>query len=83
MKLIIVAISMLLSVKTLAASEYCAASLSQCKPGQIIILSGDDIARSCDFEKTIALLRTVHQKPTKDGVSISVNVVACTFNGNK
>jgi hypothetical protein len=79
---IIVALSMLLSVNAFAAGEYCASSLSLCKPGQIIVLSGDDIARSCDFEKTIAVLRTVHQKPTKDGISISVNIVACIFNGN-
>ena len=65
------------------SGQYCESNVSQCKEGNIIVVSGDDIARNCDFSKAIVPIRTVHNKPGKDGSSVSVNIVACFYSGNK
>ncbi|NOU13163.1 MAG: hypothetical protein HOO92_04225 [Methylococcaceae bacterium] len=66
-----------------SSGQYCESNVSQCKAGNIIVVSGDDIARICDFGKSIVQLRTVHNKPDKNGSSTSVNIVACVYSGNK
>lgn len=67
-----------LSTHALSQNRTCSTEPAKCKPGDKIIVSGDDIALYCDFERAIVKIRSLTLKPAKDGSIVSVIVVACT-----
>ena len=79
MRAFIFFIALLASLPSFASGNYCRAQISQCKSGDVIQASGENIAKYCDFKFNIAPMTSVNN--LGDNKNVTASTVACIYIG--